>query len=109
MRLSVIIPTLNAAHCIEKLVQALLNQKVVPDEILIVDSQSEDGTACMTAALPKVKLVQIRRSEFDHGGTRDMADRWPTRMQGHLSSLCARSITRKKTGSGVERIFSSWG
>ena len=73
MRLSVIIPTLNAAHCIEKLVQALLNQKVVPDEILIVDSQSEDGTACMTAALPKVKLVQIRRSEFDHGGTRDMA------------------------------------
>lgn len=73
MTISLIIPTLNAADRLERLVRALLMQTVVPDEILVVDSQSEDDTARIASGLPRVKLVQIERAAFDHGGTRDMA------------------------------------
>lgn len=73
MSISIIIPTLNAEAYIERLIRALLAQTVVPDEIIVVDSESEDSTAMIAAGLPRVRLISIRRSEFDHGGTRDMA------------------------------------
>lgn len=73
MTISLIIPTLNAAGSLERLVRAVLAQTVVPDEVLVVDSQSEDETAHIASALPRVRLVQIERRAFDHGGTRDMA------------------------------------
>lgn len=73
MSISIIIPMLNAEAYIERLIRALLEQTVVPDEIIVVDSESEDNTAKIAAGLPRVHLMPIRRKEFDHGGTRDMA------------------------------------
>lgn len=71
-RVSVIIPTLNAGEQLERLLQMLGKQTVVPDEILVVDSQSTDHTA-ETARKAGVQVVSVERSEFDHGATRDMA------------------------------------
>ena len=45
MKASLIIPTLNAQAQLPALIDALRAQTVAPQEILVVDSQSEDGTA----------------------------------------------------------------
>ena len=44
MSISVIIPTLNAEKDLPSLMRALRMQTLQPEEILIVDSESADGT-----------------------------------------------------------------
>ena len=70
---SVIIPTLNAAGEIGPLLESLGSQTVRPDEVLVVDSSSDDGTVEIVCAHLGVRLETIRREDFDHGGTRDNA------------------------------------
>ena len=72
---SVVIPTLNAESEIGPLLDALLFQGRRPDEILVVDSSSEDGTQEVVRdyAGEGVRLKVIRREDFDHGGTRHEA------------------------------------
>ena len=41
----------------------------------MVDSESEDETPRLAKAHSGVRLISIKRQEFDHGGTRDMAMR----------------------------------
>lgn len=72
---SVVIPTLNAGLEIGGLLDSLLSQTVVPDEILVVDSSSEDATQDIVASYAGrgVSLDVIERAEFNHGATRDRA------------------------------------
>ena len=76
MRLSVIVPTCNAAPWLDRQLQALLTQTTPPDEILLVDSASTDDTPEIAARfadrLP-LRRLPIAREDFDHGGTRTMA------------------------------------
>ncbi len=74
MKTSVIIPTLNAAHHIERLTASLLSQTVVPLEIIIIDSSSEDDTVTIAEGLGCRTLV-IKRDQFNHGSTRNLAAR----------------------------------
>ena len=73
MMLSVIIPTLNAAKELPGLLDMLEKQSVRADEIIVVDSASDDDTVKICKADNSVKLIQIERKDFDHGKTRDMA------------------------------------
>ena len=73
MLLSVIIPTLNAANELPKLLEMLNKQTVRADEIIVVDSASEDDTVNICKSNGSVKLIEIERKDFDHGKTRDMA------------------------------------
>jgi len=75
MKISVIIPTLNAAAEIGSLLVAIANQTLKPNEIIIVDSESSDETVSLASAHPLTRVISIRRDEFNHGGTRDMAFR----------------------------------
>ena len=73
MKVSVIIPTLNAERWISQQLRMLLSQTVAA-EILVIDSGSTDGTAAVVSSFgPRVRLLQIPRESFDHGGTRDFA------------------------------------
>lgn len=45
----------------------------MPEEILVVDSSSEDSLAAVCGKYEKVALLTIPQKSFDHGGTRDMA------------------------------------
>lgn len=72
---SIIIPTLNAAAEIRSLLDMLHQQTCIPDEILIVDSDSEDDTIEVASQYPLVRIIKIKRADFDHGGTRDFAIR----------------------------------
>lgn len=73
MDISVIIPTLNAEHDIEGLLTVLGRQSIQPIEILVVDSASEDRTIELIQKHKGVRLLQIDRQDFNHGGTRDLA------------------------------------
>ena len=71
-RVSVIIPTLNAGSVLSLLIGQLQEQTIKPYEIIVIDSESEDGTA-QRARKAGVHVLTVKRSEFDHGGTRNRA------------------------------------
>lgn len=73
MKVSVIIPTLNAEKWIAPLLERLRGQTLPPAEILVADSRSADRTREIAARAPGVRVLEV--TSFNHGGTRDMAMR----------------------------------
>ena len=71
MKYVVIIPTLNAANDWPHFSQAL-RASVGQQTVLIVDSESVDGTKDLAYAAG-FHVQTIAQSEFDHGGTRQLA------------------------------------
>jgi len=67
----VVVPTLNAAKCWSNFAPALL-ACMDPKRVLIVDSSSDDDTPRL-ASEAGFNLLSIPRSEFNHGGTRQVA------------------------------------
>lgn len=57
LKVSVCIPTYNAAKTIEKCLESVLSQTVKPSEILVVDGYSEDETLKILEKYPEVKVV----------------------------------------------------
>jgi rhamnosyltransferase len=72
LSLSVIIPTYNGAQQLRELLASFTIQTVTPDQILIVDSSSTDGTR-KVAEKYNAEVIVIDRETFDHGSTRSMA------------------------------------
>ncbi|MDG0794521.1 glycosyltransferase [Cohnella ginsengisoli] len=72
MKVSVILPTLNAEKYLVNLIGKLQEQTLRPHEILVVDSRSDDGTLLMAKRLG-AKVMSVERKDFDHGGTRNLA------------------------------------
>jgi rhamnosyltransferase len=72
--ISVVIPTLNAKQYLPKQLAALKRQNLSGEEleILVVDSESEDGTTAVAMEYG-ARILPVSRKEFDHGGTRNMA------------------------------------
>lgn len=68
-----IVPTLNAEYQIGPLLAMLLAQSRKPDEILVVDSSSEDRTVEIAKSFEGVAVLEVKRAEFNHGLTRDLA------------------------------------
>ncbi len=73
--ISVIIPTLNAEKNIDNLIKKLRTQTTTPDEIIVIDSESDDHTADICKKYKDINFIEIKRKNFDHGGTRDLAFR----------------------------------
>lgn len=72
-KVSVIIMTLNAEMYIKAQLDVLCKQSIKPLEIIIADSESTDKTVEIAKSYDLVKIITIKRSEFDHGGSRDLA------------------------------------
>ena len=72
MSVGLVIPTLNAERELPKLLDAVMQQTRVPDDILVVDSSSEDETLRVANPYRRVRTKVIPRAEFDHGGTRHL-------------------------------------
>lgn len=73
IKTSIVIPTLNAASLIGILIEKLQNQTIKPDEIIVIDSSSDDETVSIASSYPYVKTIIIPREEFNHGATRHKA------------------------------------
>lgn len=73
MKVSVVIPTIQAESYIGPLLDCLVSQTVDP-EIIVVDSSSHDSTAEIIRRYGnRVRFFQIPQESFDHGKTRDWA------------------------------------
>lgn len=70
---SVVIPTLNAGPVLDRVLAAATSQRTPwPYEVLVIDSGSTDETLETVARYPSVKLHQIEKKDFNHGGTRNL-------------------------------------
>jgi len=72
MRISVIIPTLNAGPYIRTLLSMLKSQDAAPFEIIVIDSSSKDNTVEIAEDFSTRTMV-ISKNAFNHGGTRNVA------------------------------------
>lgn len=70
---ALVIPTRNAGSELRPLLEAVVEQSRVPDEVLIVDSESEDETVSIAESFSFVRTRVIPKRSFDHGKTRDWA------------------------------------
>jgi glycosyltransferase involved in cell wall biosynthesis len=58
LSISVIIPTFNRIDVLPKAIESVLAQTIIPDEIIVVDDGSTDGTAEMIQSdYPKVSVL----------------------------------------------------
>lgn len=69
---AVVVPTLNGGTVWRRSIEALKSQRPAPGKVLVVDSGSNDGSDVL-ARSAGFDLVRIRKEEFDHGHTRQMA------------------------------------
>ena len=76
MRISVIVPTLNPGRHWGAFTTALLENLrdlgLEPGSVLVLDSASSDGTAAAAQAAG-FRVRPVARTDFDHGGTRQLA------------------------------------
>ena len=79
MKVSVVIPTLNGGINLIKCISSVLAQKIdCPFEIVIIDSESIDGTIIEIKRLLKEshishKIISIKQKNFKHGHSRNKA------------------------------------
>ncbi len=72
MRVSVIIPTLNAGFGFRETLDAIFRQRFAGElEVIVVDSGSTDGTVELCREYP-IELIQILPEKFGHGRTRNL-------------------------------------
>lgn len=73
-RIGLIVPTLNAGKLWEAWLAAFDRQTRKPDDLLVIDSSSADATVALARA-HGFETRLIRKSEFNHGGTRQFGVR----------------------------------
>ena len=71
-QVALIIPTHNAARHWKALCEGIRKQSAYPDQVIVVDSSSTDGTSA-AARDSGFEVVEIDGRDFDHGGTRQLA------------------------------------
>jgi len=74
-KLSIVIPTLNAASTLSRQLRAIFGQTLCPFEVLVADCNSSDGTADIARAL-NTRVERLGNRPFGHGRTR----RWATEL-----------------------------
>jgi O-antigen biosynthesis protein len=84
---SVVIPVLDGARYLQELLEALAREQ--PDEVLVIDSGSSDGSPQIASAAG-VELLQIEPSEFGHGRTRNLG---AERTRGELICFLTQDAT----------------
>ena len=55
--ISVIIPVYNAERYLGEAIESVLAQHLLPDEILVVDDGSTDGSAAVAQSFPMVRYL----------------------------------------------------
>lgn len=72
MKISVVIPTLNAGTRFDTLLSSIASQDLAePAELVVIDSESDDGTPEL-AERHGASVHRIPRANFNHGSTRNL-------------------------------------
>lgn len=72
MKTALVIPTLNGGEIFQRVLDAILTQALKPEIFLIIDSGSTDNTVDTAMAAGAI-IHKIRKEDFNHGGTRNLA------------------------------------
>lgn len=72
MKFAVAVPTYNPGAYWEPWLKGLRAQSKQPSQVLVIDSESTDGSLGQDMG-PEVTLIKISKASFNHGGTRDFA------------------------------------
>ena len=67
-----IVPVLNGGEAWRRVARSIQNQQPTPKRVLVIDSGSTDG-GDQVAVDACFDLIRVAKSDFDHGGTRQMA------------------------------------
>ena len=73
LSVSIVIPVKNEARGIRACLDSWINQTASIQEIVVIDSGSNDGTIEICNEYSQVKLIRIPAAEFNHGTTRNVA------------------------------------
>lgn len=68
-RVVLLVPTCNPGHSWSEFLTALQSQDTPPSQVVVLDSESTDGSAQAAHALGHT-VHTVQRSQFNHGGTR---------------------------------------
>jgi len=75
LRISVVIPTFNRAHCIGRTVSSVLDQQLRPMEVIVVDDGSTDKTSDVGAEWPdSVKYIRQENGGVSSARNRGIAE-----------------------------------
>lgn len=72
LKVTICIPTLNPGELARHMVDALKQQTLHPQEVLVIDSASNDGSIQVFEEI-NATVITISRADFDHGRTRNIA------------------------------------
>lgn len=72
MKIGVVVPTLNAGPLWPDWIESVRTQSSTLEEVVVMDSASDDQTACL-ARQAGFTVISVERASFDHGGTRQIA------------------------------------
>ncbi len=72
-KVDIVIPTYRPAAGFREVLKKLLHQTLLPEQILLINTEEELFDPLLTDQLERISVVHIRKSEFDHGGTRHQA------------------------------------
>lgn len=76
VKFSLVIPVRNGGALYRQCLESIAAQSLKPAEVLVFDTESDDGSATLAAAVLKkipLRTFSVARSQFDHGGTRNRA------------------------------------
>ena len=72
---TIIIPTYKPGQMFVRLVKQIEEQTYLVEKILVINTDKSSWSSVLDNLSDKMEVVHIRKEEFDHGGTRDMAAR----------------------------------
>lgn len=102
MRFTLCVPTMNARRQWHQFWAALQAQTIRPEEVIVVDSASTDGTEELARA-SGARVLHIERSDFRHGGARQLAAEMAGRVD-FLLYMTQDAVLAK--GDSISRLLS---
>ena len=69
----IIIPTYKPSVECKNLIKRLIKQTYIINKIIIINTEAEYWDSSIEEISEKIEVTHINKSEFDHGGTRNMA------------------------------------
>lgn len=80
MKITLIIPTYNAGSLWPNVLNAIKQQTMYPDKVIVIDSGSKDGTVQLASDLDNISVLHIHSKDFNHGGTKESSGYKSTRL-----------------------------